>query len=195
MLDFWFGELENGIAKPSVRANWFASSADFDERCREFSAPLEAAANGQLNSWFDDPHGHLAYIVLCDQIPRNVYRGTAQAFAWDELALVAAKRGIENGIDQALSWDQRAFFYMPFEHSESAVDQHTCVGLFSRLRDEVPQAHRNTFGNNLRFAQKHRDIILAYGRFPHRNEVLGRISTEAEAEFAAAGDGFGQTTN
>lgn len=99
-----------------------------------------------------------------------------------------------HGIDRALNFDQRAFFYMPFEHSENILDQHIAVGLFSQLRDESPGPRRELIGNNLRFAQQHRDIIARFGRFPHRNAVLERDSSPEELDFVAAGDGFGQTT-
>lgn len=193
LLQFWFGQLTDGVADESFRKNWFAASADFDAQCRRFEPELKNTGK-PAEDWSQEPRAQLALILLCDQIPRNIYRGTAEAFAWDHLALSRAKTGIEQGIDRKLAWDERAFFYMPFEHSESLVDQHTSVALFSRLRDEVPQAHRNMFGNILRFAQQHRDIILRFGRFPHRNAVLGRTSTEAEDVFARDSDGFGQKT-
>ena len=154
---------------------------------------MSDAARGHLNQWNNEPRGCLALVLLCDQIPRNVFRGTSQAYQFDNLALKTPKEGILQGSDLALQWDERAFFYMPFEHSEALLDQHTAVGLFSKLRDDVPNNLSNMFGNTLRFAHKHRYIIIRFGRFPHRNEVLSRISTEEETEFLTTADHFGQS--
>jgi uncharacterized protein (DUF924 family) len=194
ILDFWLGELTDGMADDAHRKQWFTPDSGFDGRCRDrFEHLLSQAAEGALAGWLTAPKSALAYIVLCDQLPRNIHRATPAAFAWDELALAAARRGIEDGLDRHLVCDERAFFYMPFEHSEAILDQHTAVGLFTSLRDASPKDHRQTTGNYLRFAQQHRDIILRFGRFPHRNEVLGRSSSDAELEFVATGDGFGQS--
>lgn len=193
VLQFWFGQLEDGVASPAQRQLWFVSDPEFDARCTaEFASWLSAAAEGQLDAWLENPRTTLAFIVLCDQLPRNIHRGTAQAFAWDPLALRAAHQGIEAGFDQTLAWDERAFFYMPFEHSERVLDQHLAVGLFTSLRDQIPTQHKSNAGNNLRFAQQHRDIILRFGRFPHRNAVLDRTSTAEELTYIADSDGFGQ---
>jgi len=197
LLDFWFGDItEEGIATRTKREQWFMPNPDFDRLCAEQFAPLLRNVEvGALDSWLTDPRGRLAFIVLTDQIPRNIYRGTAQAFAWDDLARRAAKAGISAGADQALAWEERSFYYMPFEHSESIFDQHLAVGLFSQLRDQSPKHLRNMTGNSLRFAQQHRDIIANFGRFPHRNDVLNRKSTAAELAFTAEHGGFGQNTH
>ena len=193
LLHFWFGDLENGFADAEHRQRWFESSASFDETCTtQFGHWLQAATTGALADWLAAPRSCLAFIVLCDQLPRNIYRGKAEAFAWDHLALKAAREAVTRGHDRELVWDERAFMYMPFEHSENLLDQHTAVGLFSHLRDESPKANKALTGNNLRFAQQHRDIIMKFGRFPHRNAVLGRISSPTEQAFTQAGDGFGQ---
>ncbi len=194
VLDFWFGPLTDGLAAEDIRQRWFQPDAAFDNQCREtFSSQLQQAADGELEHWRQSAAGCLAYIVLCDQLPRNIHRGGKQAFAWDHLALAAARTGITEGLDLHLGWDQRTFFYMPFEHSEAMLDQHTSVGLFTALRDEASGTLRNTMGNNLRYAQQHRDIIRRFNRFPHRNQVLGRVSTAEEAAFAAGGNSFGQS--
>ena len=186
LLDFWFGD--------SSRQQWFNPGPGFDEQCASQCARwLAPAAAGELATWLQSPQGRLAFIVLTDQLPRNIHRGSAEAYAWDNLALTASREGLEVGDDRALNWDERAFFYMPFEHSENLLDQHLAVGLFSHLRDESPREMREQTGNQLRFAQQHRRIILRFGRFPHRNAVLGRLSSNEELEFIAAGDGFGQT--
>ncbi len=194
LLDFWFGDVSGGMADEAKRQQWFSPSADFDHQCTQrFAGLLEQAAGGELASWLDSAHGRLAYIILTDQMPRNIHRGSAIAFTFDHLAMNAARDGVRLGHDRTLAWDERSFFYMPFEHSEDIFDQHIAVGLFALLRDQSPKELRNTTGNSLRFAQQHRDIILRFGRFPHRNAVLGRVSTAAEAAFIAQGDGFGQS--
>jgi len=194
LLAFWFGNAdETGLSVPDKRARWFASNPDFDSQCATAFGPLLApAAGGNLDDWLESPLSRLAFIVLTDQIPRNIYRGRAEAFHWDSLALSAATEGVRRGADRQLSVDQRSFFYMPFEHSEEILDQYIATGLFTTLRDESPKPLRHITGNSLRFAQKHRNIILTYGRFPHRNAVLRRKSSLAEAKFVAESDGFGQ---
>jgi len=194
ILDFWFGDVSSGSSVEKFRKRWFTVDSLFDETCRStFEASLIAAKNGELRDWFTTAHDQLAFIILCDQLPRNIYRGLAKAFAWDKLALEIAKRGVESGADRDLLEDQRSFFYMPFEHSENILDQHTAVGLFAQLRDDSPPQRRQLTGNTLRYAQKHRDIIIKFGRFPHRNQALGRTSTQAELMFITQSDGFGQT--
>lgn len=192
LLHFWFGELDGGMADEDHRARWFASEPEFDEECRRFGPLLETAASGSLHEWHKTPHATLALIILCDQIPRNIFRATADAFGYDKIALQAATDGVASGIDRALCWDERCFFYMPFEHSERIIDQHLAVGLFTSLRDEAPKHLRSTMGNSLRFAQQHRDIILRFGRFPHRNQALGRTSSNEEQQFLKHNNGFGQ---
>lgn len=191
LLDFWFGELTDGMADPQVRARWFTPDSEFDRQCTDqFADLLEQSA--ELAHWQQTAAGCLAFIVLCDQLPRNIFRGKKEAFAWDSLALTAARHGLVSGLDRELGLDQRCFFYMPFEHSEQLLDQHLAVGLFTDLRDSAEGEQRQLMGNNLRFAQQHRDIIKRFGRFPHRNRVLQRQSSAAESAFVAAGDGFGQ---
>ncbi len=193
LLDFWFGELSDGLADDAHRQRWFAPDRAFDEVCEQRFAPLlDRAQRGELDGWQTTPRGRLGFIVLCDQMPRNVHRGRSQAYAWDGLALAAAKAGIREKQDVELGWDERCFFYMPFEHSEDLIDQHTAVGLFSALRDESPGEIRELTGNYLRYAHQHRDIVQRFGRFPHRNAVLGRTSSDAEGAFVAGSDGFGQ---
>ena len=196
LLDFWFGELVDGLADAQHRERWFTSSPAFDQACREqFADWLAMAADGRLDDWQQSAHGCLAFIVLTDQLPRNIYRGSAEAFAWDAQALQAARQGIERRLDLELALHERAFFYMPFEHSEAIVDQHLAVGLFTGLRDASAKGLRSITGDYLRFAQQHRDLILRFGRFPHRNDVLGRTSSAAERAAMADSDGFGQRKN
>ncbi len=193
LLDFWFGDLSQGLADEQHRKLWFVPNAMFDKQCAdEFGHLLHEDIEQTLQHWLQQPLGRLAFVVLTDQLPRNIFRATAKAFAWDHLALKIAKLGLECGDDRHLSWDQRAFLYMPFEHSEDLLNQHTAVGLFTFLRDESPKDMRNITGNWLRYAQQHRDIIAEFGRFPHRNSVLKRTNTQAEQAFLKDSDGFGQ---
>ena len=193
ILNFWFGTLIEGIAADDISGRWFNSDHQFDNQCAQLCEPLLDQVNqGALDHWQDTPRHCLAFILLCDQMPRNIFRGTAQAYAFDAFALQAARRGVQQQFDSQLALDERSFFYMPFEHSEDLIDQHTAVGLFSQLRDQSPKEYRQRFGNTLRFAHQHRDVIQRFGRFPHRNKVFGRTSSPTEASFVEKGDGFGQ---
>ena len=193
VLDYWFGELDGEFADDAHRSMWWTGSVTVDDEVRRrFGSLINAAGAGELDHWLDTPRGRLAYILVCDQFPRHVHRATPQAFANDPLALAAAKVGVETGVDRALRLDHRSFFYLPFEHSESLVDQHTCVGLYTQLRDETPAGQRHLTGAGLRHAHQHRDIINRFGRFPHRNEVLGRTSTAAELAYLKTAPTFGQ---
>ena len=194
LLDFWFGPLVNGVADADKRQRWFQPDPNFDAQCSaEFGPLLAPALAGELDDWLLTAQGRLAFIVLTDQMPRNIYRGSAEAYAWDTAALQVAREGVALQADRELAWDERSFFYMPFEHAENLLDQHLAVGLYSLMRDESPRELRNQTGNSLRYAQQHRDIILRFGRFPHRNVVLGRKSSVDEADFVAGSDGFGQS--
>lgn len=193
LLAFWFGELSDGFADDSHRERWFSGGPAFDDECRQnFSILAARAADGELDHWLTEARSCLAFILLTDQVPRNIHRGTPMAFATDGPALNAARNGVETGLDRLLGLDERCFFYLPFEHSESLIDQHTCVGLFTQLRDETPNGFRHHTGSYLQFAHQHRDIITRFGRFPHRNGVLGRHSTAPELEYLEHGSTFGQ---
>ncbi|MDP6376618.1 MAG: DUF924 family protein [Pseudomonadales bacterium] len=193
LLEFWFGTLEKGFADQAHRQRWFSPAEAFDSECRgRFGFLIDAVCQGDLQHWLHTSRGTLAYILVCDQLPRNVHRGTAAAFANDALALSAARRGVNARADIGLTFDERSFFYMPFEHSESVIDQHASVGLFTKLRDETPPGDRQLTGGSLRHAHGHRDIILRFGRFPHRNQLLGRQSSTDEMAHLAQGHHFGQ---
>ena len=194
VLEFWFGAQENGFSSDERRARWFSGGAAFDEEIRAaFGSAPDDALNGAIDHWLAEPQSRLAFILVCDQFPRNLYRGEPRAFATDALALAAAARGVETRADLELNFDERAFFYMPFEHSESLLDQHTCVGLFSALRDGTPERNRHLTGGYLPHAHQHRDIVARFGRFPHRNAALERNSTPEEAAFLVDSPRFGQT--
>ncbi|MCZ6711585.1 MAG: DUF924 domain-containing protein, partial [Gammaproteobacteria bacterium] len=131
ILEYWFGELTDGFSDAAHRRRWFKGGSAFDaELGREFGHLIDAALNSELQSWLNSPRGRLAYVLVCDQLPRNIFRGERRAYATDHLALAAARDGVEAGEDSHLQIDERTFLYMPFEHSENLIDQQTCVGLF-----------------------------------------------------------------
>jgi uncharacterized protein (DUF924 family) len=179
VLDFWFGapgSLEAG--KP--RREWFVKQDAFDALVRaRFGATIEQALAGGLREWDDEgPRGTLARILVLDQFTRNAHRDTPTAFAGDALALAAARRLVDNGADRQLAPLQRAFVYLPFEHAEDAYMQERAVELFGVLAAEHPG-----FEEMLDYAHRHRGVIARFGRFPHRNAILGRASTPEETEF------------
>jgi uncharacterized protein (DUF924 family) len=156
---------------------WFAKDDVFDQRFRDHCLALhEAAARGELGAWAETTEGALALVLLLDQFPRNCFRGTARMFATDTQARDVAAAAIAAGHDRAVVEDLRAFFYLPFEHSENLEDQDRAVALCSPL-DEKTKA----------YAELHRDIIRRFGRFPHRNAILGRESTPEEQRFLDEG--------
>lgn len=186
LLDFWFGGREGDAAEiATARAElWWGHKPETDELLQErFGMAVTAAAGGVLDHWVGSPRGRLALILLLDQLPRAVYRNTPRAFATDSKALEIATRGLDSGADRLLRPIERVFAYLPFEHSEDLHDQERCVELMRGLAEEAPEVHRKTFAGFLDFAQRHRDIIARFGRFPHRNAILGRESTDEELEF------------
>jgi uncharacterized protein (DUF924 family) len=179
VLDFWFGAPGSEAAgKP--RREWFVKSEAFDATVRErFGATIAAAVAGGLREWDETgPQGVLARILVLDQLARNAFRGKPQSFAGDALALAAARGLVDAGADQELAPLQRAFVYMVFEHAEDAGMQARAVELFTVLAAEHPG-----FDDMLDYAHRHRDVIARFGRFPHRNAILGRASTPEESAF------------
>ncbi|MCC6558840.1 MAG: DUF924 domain-containing protein [Polyangiaceae bacterium] len=166
------------------RAMWFKKSDALDAELREqFGAELDRALRGELEGWKATPRGTVAFIVLLDQIARNVRRGTPGAFAGDPQALAACLEALDRGLDRELGAAERWFLYMPLMHSEDVGHQRRCVALFERLAEETSGATREALGPAVPFAVRHLEIIERFGRFPHRNEVLGRVSTEEEIAF------------
>ena len=162
-------------------SKWFGGGAAFDTRCRETCLDLHmAAARGELHDWNDAADRALALVLLLDQIPRNVFRGSAHAYATDPMAHSVAERAIGHGYDMQVEAPLRTFFYLPFMHSEAMLDQQRAVELYQSL--DAPDADK--------WALHHRSIIERFGRFPHRNRLLGRVSTPAEQAFLDEG-GFG----
>lgn len=180
ILNFWFGDPGTESASYEQRRRfWFGKAPEFDQAIREQFQPVYAqAAAGQLNHWQDTPEGSLALILVLDQFSRNMFRDTAQAFATDSQALAAAKRAIAHGFDQQLPPIQRIFLYLPLEHSEEIADQQQSVEQFRQLAAASPDL-QDTFD----YALRHQSVIERFGRFPHRNRLLGRDTTPEEAEF------------
>lgn len=157
---------------------WFAHNEAFDAAIRDrFETVHLAGSRGEYADWVETAEGALALVILLDQFPRNLYRGSAHAFATDPLGRAAARVAIERGHDHAIPPPLRLFFYMPFEHSEQQEDQDRAVALISAVGDE----------GYMRFAHLHRDLIARFGRFPHRNACLGRESTDEELAYLAGG--------
>ena len=186
VLDFWFLPPDNP-AHGQARAEWFRKDDAFDAQIRErFGALIDTAIAGGLREWEDTPRGALARILVLDQFTRNVHRGTPRAFAGDAQALVLAQALTEDGRDQQLDPMLRSFVYMPFEHAEDLAMQARAVELFQLLS----QAHAG-FESMLDYAQRHQEVIARFGRFPHRNAILGRASTAEEATYLQQpGSGF-----
>jgi uncharacterized protein (DUF924 family) len=175
ILAFWLDEVGP--------AGWYVQDEALDETIRvRFGADYAAAMEGRFGLWLTYPAGVLAYVVLLDQFPRNMFRGSAEAFESDRIALAAAKQAIHRGWDLKIDPPARQFFYLPLMHAETLSDQDRCVRLF---KERMPEAE-----DNLLHARVHREVIRRYGRFPYRNAVLGRHDTQAERDFAERG-GYG----
>jgi uncharacterized protein (DUF924 family) len=175
ILTFWFGE------PPLVERDfWFRKDPALDATIKErFGEAIAAARAGAFGEWCHDPHGALARVVLLDQLARNVYRGMPDAFSGDERALATATDAVDKGFDRALAPVERWFLYMPFVHSEDRAMQERSVALFDAL------AQQTGLTSPLEWAKRHADVIRRFGRFPHRNAMLGRASTPEEIAFLA----------
>lgn len=177
ILRFWFGEADSTYSQQ--RRLWFSKQPTLDATIRDqFGTIYEQAMAGELADWQDQPLSCLALVVLLDQFSRNMFRDTPQAFAADPEALRLAQQAIERGFDQQLSPLQRIFIYLPFEHSENPDHQAQSVALFQSLGQESPE-----LADVVDYAERHHAVIGRFGRFPHRNEILGRATTPEEAEF------------
>jgi uncharacterized protein (DUF924 family) len=171
LLEHWFDQLG--------KARWFAVDAAVDQGLADrFGTLPERAERGELDGWQASADGALALVLVLDQLPRNLFRGTARAFAFDERARDVARRAIARGDDHGCTVDERLFLYLPFEHSEAVADQHWAVALIEALGDPVYAD----------YARRHRDVIERFGRFPHRNAALGRASTPDEETYLARPD-------
>lgn len=198
--DFWFGKLPLSAEGFNRRMTfWFGDESSVlhqrrDEHIRvRFGALVERAARGELASWGDGPRRRLSLIVLLDQFPRNMFRGTARAFATDAQALALTLSGMQSAADAALEVVERIFFYMPLQHAESREVQEESVAAYRRLLSEAPRELHEHFASTLRCAENHRTIVERFGRFPYRNRALGRSSTPQErAWLSEGGSSFGQ---
>ncbi|CAH0533170.1 hypothetical protein VST7929_01032 [Vibrio stylophorae] len=197
VLDYWFGELNGEITKDDQMQKWFAADSDLDDEIRQrFQTLVSAAGSGHLADWAQSPKGTLALIILLDQFPRNLYRGLSAAFRFDAMALAYCRRGLAQEFDMALSPIERVFFYLPLEHSEQVEDQEESMFRFDQLRKVVSTRNRPLFDNFYAYAQQHQSIIDEFGRYPHRNACLGRLSTSEERHWLAKHQGgFGQSAN
>lgn len=195
IITFWFRETSLSAPQIDRRMDvWFGEDAAFDLDCKkQFADDVQAASEGKLDHWADEPRGRLALILLLDQFRRNIYRDTVDAFSKDKAALKLCVEGAMAKADQGLPPIYRVFFYMPLQHAESRKVQAKSVALFSKLAGAVTPTYRETFETILQFAELHRDIIEQFGRFPHRNAMLGRENTPEEDEYLS-GDvpDFGQ---
>ncbi len=184
VLAFWFD--------PAHRDEWFSGHPQFDAAIRErFAELVELGAEGKLADWSSTPLGWLAWLIVLDQFPRNLYRSDARAWVQDVRAQQLALWGIEEGFDRQLQPIQRVFAYIPLEHAEDRGLQQRCIALFEALCKDVPADERNQYTDFLEYAWKHHAVIARFGRFPHRNAVMGRTSTPEElAYLAEPGAGF-----
>lgn len=198
VLAFWFGTTPpTDAASLQVQSHWFTKSDAFDEQIRtRFGSTIEAAVRGELDSWANEPLGWLALIVVLDQFTRNVYRGKPASFSGDSAALRWSDHGLAQGWDRSLPFMARPFAYLPLEHSEDISRQDQSVSVFEKLVADAesanaPEKVMATLRSNLDYAQRHRDVIRRFGRFPHRNAFTGRVSAPAELEYLAQpGAGF-----
>jgi len=180
VLDFWFGR-PGDAGHGAPRAEWFRKDAGFDATiAQRFGALIEQALAGGIDDWAGTPDGALARLIVLDQFTRNVFRDTARAFAGDTQALAGAQRMVDEGADRKLLPVQRLFVYLPFEHAESLVMQQESLRLFGQLAADDPAR-----ADLLDWARKHHDVVAGFGRFPHRNQALGRPSSAEEIEFLA----------
>lgn len=192
ILDFWFGELdERGLPTDARMQRWFDSDPAFDDEIRgRFGHTLEQAR--ELTGWRSTAAGTLSLVILADQFSRNIHRGTARAFALDDLALALATDALDTGLHRELRPIERVFLYMPLEHAEDPAIQDRSVQCFHDLAGEVPASTRELFEDFAGHAEGHREVIARFGRFPHRNAALGRRNTPEEAMHLESGQAWGQ---
>lgn len=182
VLEFWFGP--PGSPPLAASTKWWTKDAAFDQEIKaRFESTITAAAAGELDAWKATPRGRLALVVVLDQFSRNAFRNEARSFAQDARARDLAIEALDSGEDRQLEPIERSFLYMPLMHSENADLQRKCIAAFARLCDVTPADLQSYTSMNLDYAKKHAEIIERFGRFPHRNDLLGRDSTPEEIEF------------
>jgi uncharacterized protein (DUF924 family) len=194
VLDFWLGEgYASGWPSRDMGRQWFGGGPELDQQiAARFGSQVAQALAGGLGEWEADPLDRLALVILLDQFPRNIHRGQAQAFAGDARAQQLVQDALAQGMDQQLPWVGRMFMYMPLMHAEDLALQEEGVRRFQQLAADAPEDLRVTLGSSLKFAEQHRDIIARLGRFPYRNNALGRTNTALEFDFLKDGPRFGQ---
>ena len=185
VLTFWFGPPGSATEVAGRQTKlWFGKSPANDQAVSErFAATLAAATAGGLDHWADTPRGRLALVIVLDQFPHHIHRDQPQAFATDPQSLALSLAALETGEDRKLAPIERVFLYLPLEHAESLDLQERSVSLYEQLAREAAADERALFDNFLDYARKHRDVVARFGRFPHRNAILGRASTPDEVEF------------
>lgn len=189
LLATWFGAALDAPAQAEARNQlWFRATPEFDARLRDRYASLpDRIRAGEFEAWKLAPRTALACVIALDQIPRNIHRGTAAAFAYDTEALASALDAVARGYDLAVQPLQAVFLYLPFEHAEDAAMQSRSIDLFTSLRTRAPAQLAHLFDGYLDYAQRHAEVIARFGRFPHRNEILGRRPTPAEDAYLLGG--------
>ena len=195
VLSFWF--MEKTLSAPQIDGRmdtWFGEDPVFDEEiAKEFADDIEKASDGKLDHWAHEPRGRLALILLLDQFRRNIFRNTPEAFEKDAAALKLCVEGAMEKKDKGLAPIQKAFFYMPLQHSESRKVQSKSREVYQRLTEAVSPTYKETFETIAQFADLHADIVERFGRFPHRNELLNRENSPEEEEYLSGDSpGFGQ---
>jgi len=194
ILEYWFAD---SLASPAAYKErlpfWYSVSDEKDRDIRErFGATLEAVGQGKLDSWRSDSSSLLALTIVVDQFPRNIHRGTADAFHYDGIALGCCMESLDREKDLELLPGERMFQYLPLQHAEELGTQNLSVECYEKLLQSCGDDYKEVVKQGLDFASKHRDIIQKFGRFPHRNELLGRESTPDELEFLKTAERFGQ---
>lgn len=195
ILTFWIGDAaKSPEAAAQQGALWWDSSPEFDEEIRQkFRKSYDEAIDGKLEGWKDEPRSRLAYLILLDQFPRNMFRKSPMAFASDWEAQRTCLEGLSKSMDLSLSLVERQFFYMPLEHSENLDDQMLAVRMMESIHYDAPEAWKDWAKNIVDYAQQHLVIIERFGRFPHRNATLDREPTEQETAYLKdGGANFGQ---
>jgi uncharacterized protein (DUF924 family) len=194
ILDFWLGAAAGDPLAARERASiWYGGSPDLDrEITTRFGTWIDAAAAGAHDAWRATPRHRLALVILLDQLPRNVHRGTARAFAYDARALEVAQEGVAGGHLEALRPVEQVFLLMPYQHVEDLSLQRAGVALYERVERAAPPEWRPLLANTLDFARRHLAVVERFGRFPHRNAALGRVTTAAERAYLSdGGERFG----
>ena len=194
LLEFWFADATYSPGRASARsAMWFGDSPVFDRECRmRYGALLETAGRGKLDGWRAEARPALALVVLLDQIPRNIFRGAARMYAFDARACEHAVAACDAGFAAQLHPIEAAFLYMPFEHAEDPAMQERSVAGLEALVTDAPAGFQDILAGFADYARRHREVIRRFGRFPHRNAVLGRASTlDERAYLRGGGETFG----